>query len=137
MGYSIQRRIPTPAEYALLRKAVDWPVPDEQLIREGLSRSLYSICIFDNDHIIGMGRVIGDNAIYFHIQDVIVSPDYQGKHIGTSIMKELLTYIEGHSGTHSNIGLMCSQGREPFYRKFGFIERPNNRLGAGMISIIS
>ena len=28
--------------------------------------------------------------------------------------------------------LMAAKGKEPFYEKFGFSERPNENLGAGM-----
>ena len=35
-------------------------------------------------------------------------------------------------GYKVKMGLMAAQGKEPFYRKFGFEERPNGRLGAGM-----
>ena len=28
--------------------------------------------------------------------------------------------------------LLAAKGKEPFYEKLGFVERPNDRLGAGM-----
>jgi hypothetical protein len=31
---------------------------------------------------------------------------------------------------------MATKGREAFYKKFGFIERPNEQFGAGMIQFI-
>ena len=31
---------------------------------------------------------------------------------------------------------MSSKGRENFYKSFGFIERPNEKFGAGMIKIV-
>jgi hypothetical protein len=30
------------------------------------------------------------------------------------------------------INLMAARGKEGFYKKFGFIERPNDEKGAGM-----
>jgi hypothetical protein len=28
---------------------------------------------------------------------------------------------------------MAAKGKEPFYERYGFVQRPNERLGAGMI----
>jgi hypothetical protein len=30
------------------------------------------------------------------------------------------------------VNLMSAKGKEPFYKKFGFEERPNDKVGAGM-----
>lgn len=65
--------------------------------------------------IIGMGRIIGDGARIFYIQDVVIHPNFQGKGIGTTIMEKLIAYIE----------------------KFGFQKRPNEFRGNGMIMNIS
>jgi GNAT superfamily N-acetyltransferase len=115
---------------------VEWPVYESHVVRDALSRTLYSVCVEDHrGTIAGMGRVLGDNAIYLHIQDVIVDPRYQGKGVGSMIMTALMKYVEGVAEKNTNIGLMCSKGREPFYKGFGFIERPNEKFGAGMIMI--
>jgi len=34
------------------------------------------------------------------------------------------------------IGLFSAKGKEGFYNKFGFVERPNEKRGAGMELII-
>jgi hypothetical protein len=52
------------------------------------------------------------------------------------IMTELLNYIGKVGHDNTNVGLMCSKGREKFYKSFGFDERPNERFGAGMIKIL-
>jgi hypothetical protein len=31
------------------------------------------------------------------------------------------------------VGLFAAKGKEPFYERFGFIGRPNETLGKGMI----
>jgi hypothetical protein len=36
-------------------------------------------------------------------------------------------------GTELMLCLMCAKGREGFYEKFGFIARPTENLGPGMI----
>ena len=130
-------RLPTVDEYNALRRSVEWPEFGDDLVKRALDNTLFSIVAVDDDgEAIGMGRVIGDNAIYFHIQDVIVRSDYNGTGVGTLMMRELLDYVDKHCGKNTNIGLMCSKGREPFYRNFGFAERPTEKFGSGMIKVV-
>ena len=136
MGLIIKRRFPTTKEYNELRQLAQWPTFDEELIREALANSLFSVAIEnETGQIIGMGRVLGDKAIYLHIQDVIVRPQFQRQGIGKLIMNELLQYVDSIGGKTTNIGLMSSKGREKFYKSFGFIERPSEKFGSGMIKI--
>lgn len=104
-------------------------------MEQALENTLYLLCVYDADKLIGYARIIGDKTIFLYIQDVIVIPEYQGKNIGTGIMKKLLEQIEEYKKINSNIRtyLGASKGRESFYEKFGFVSRPNEELGAGMI----
>ena len=65
----------------------------------------------------------------------MVIPEYQGKKIGTGIMNKLLEQIDEYKKVNPDIRtyLGASKGKESFYEKFGFISRPNEELGAGMI----
>lgn len=136
MALILTKRIPTVKEYNELRKLAEWPVMDEDLVKVGLANTLFSVVVHDdNGLILGMGRVLGDKAIYLHIQDVIVRPQFQKQGIGRMMMTELLNYTDSIGGKNTNIGLMSSRGREAFYKSLGFIERPNERFGSGMIKI--
>lgn len=137
MNLKINKRLPTTTEYNELRRLAQWPVFDVTVVEQGLTNTLYSIVIEDEDgQVGGMGRIVGDTAIYFHILDVIVRPELQRQGIGKLIMNELLHYVKGVGGKNTYVGLMSSKGREPFYQKFGFIERPNDKFGSGMIRIL-
>lgn len=72
---------------------------------------------------------------FLYIQDIMVIPKYQGKQIGTEIMYKLLEQVDRYKKVNPNIRtyLGSSKGKEGFYEKFGFISRPNDKLGAGMI----
>jgi GNAT superfamily N-acetyltransferase len=136
MKFDIIHRCPTVSEYNWLRELVEWPVMDERLVKVGLANSLFAVVILDaGGSIAAMGRIVGDGALYFHISDVIVRPDLQRHGLGRMIMHELMRWLEGAGGKNTNIGLMSSKGREEFYRSFGFIDRPGEKFGAGMIII--
>ena len=125
----------TPNEFNYLTDKVGWGTRNISIVQEALNNTLYSISVYDNDKIIGFGRIIGDKTIFLYIQDIMVIPEYQHKQIGTQIMNKLISQINVYKQINPNIRtyLGASKGMQPFYEKFGFISRPNNDLGAGMI----
>lgn len=126
---------PEATEYNCLTQSVGWGTRDEKIVEQALENTLYSLCVYDNNKLVGFGRIIGDKTIFLHIQDVIVNPEYQGKKIGTNIMLELLKKVEEYKKVNPNIKtyLGASKGKEDFYKRFGFVSRPNEELGAGMV----
>ena len=82
-----------------------------------------------------MGRIIGDKTIFLYLHSIAVHPDYQGNKIGTSIIQELLKKVEEYKKVNPEIRtyLGASKGKEKFYERFGFVSRPNDKVGAGMI----
>jgi len=130
----IQKK-PSPKEYNNLIKSVGWGTWDEEIIEEALEHTLYSVCAYDGNKIVGMGRIIGDKTIFLYLHSIAVHPDYQGNKIGTSIIEQLLKKVEEYKKVNPDIRtyLGADKGREGFYEKFGFVRRPNNKVGAGMI----
>jgi ribosomal protein S18 acetylase RimI-like enzyme len=131
MKYEV-RRI-TISEYQYLRHAVGWWETDNSATKEALDNSLCSVVAVSGKKIAGIGRVVGDNGLYYYIQDLIVHPDHQSKGIGREIMRMLLSYISGRAGKGAFIGLMAARGLEGYYKEFGFEPRPND--GPGMYFI--
>ena len=127
--------IPSAEEFNYLTNSVDWGTRENVIIEEALKNTLYSLCVYDDSKLIGYGRIIGDKTIFLYIQDIMVIPEYQNKHIGTEIMNNLLKQINEYKKINPSIRtyLGASKGKESFYEKFGFISRPNEELGSGMI----
>lgn len=126
---------PSAQEFNYLTDSVGWGFRDNSVVETALKNTLYSLCVYDDNKLIGYGRIIGDKTIFLYIQDIMVIPEYQNKHIGTRIMENLLTQINEYKKINPNIRtyLGASKGKESFYEKFGFISRPNEDLGSGMI----
>lgn len=129
----------TVQEFVHLTEVVGWGCPNLKQIEIALKNTIYSISVEIDGKIIGMGRIIGDGARIFYIQDVVIHPNYQGMRIGTKIMEYLIAYIEKVSIRDCNImvGIMSAKGKESFYERFGFQKRPNEFQGNGMILSIS
>lgn len=126
---------PSADEFNNLTNSVGWGIREKKIIEEALKNTLYSLCVYDDNKLIGYGRIIGDKTIFLYIQDIMVIPEYQNKHIGTEIMNNLLKQINEYKKINPSIRtyLGASKGKESFYEKFGFISRPNEELGSGMI----
>lgn len=125
----------TVGEFNMLTEAVGWGTRDNNVVEEALSNTLFSICAYDEDKLIGYGRIIGDKTIFLYIQDIMVIPEYQGKKVGTGIMMELIGKIDEYKKINPYIRtyLGASKGKENFYKKFGFMTRCEADLGPGMI----
>lgn len=128
-------KTPTATDFNMLTESVGWGTRENNIVEEALKNTLYSLCVYDVDKLIGYGRIIGDKTIFLYIQDIMVIPEYQGKQVGTGIMNKLLEQINEYKKVNPDIRtyLGASKGKESFYEKFGFISRPNEELGAGMI----
>lgn len=126
-------------EYLYIRKCVDWKQLGINQAQQAIERSLYFVKAVDDDgKLIGMGRIVGDGAVVCYIQDLVVIPEYQGKGVGSMIIKSLIEFVESirFENTTMMLCLMCAKGREPFYKKHGFIARPTDSLGPGMIQYL-
>ena len=123
-------------QFLTLRRSVGWKGNKEQ-IEKSLKLGLYNVTVKYGGEAVGMGRLVGDGVMYWYIQDVVVLPAYQGRGVGKKIMECLLNHIEKSSAdaTTVTIYLMAAKGKEAFYNKFGFITRPTEEYGAGMIKM--
>ncbi len=126
---------PTADEYNYLISSVGWGNLDNNIIEEALKNTLYSLCVYDDEKLVGYGRIIGDNSIFLYIQSIMVVPKYQNKKIGTGIMENLLNKIDEYKQKNPEVRvyLGASKDKEKFYEKFGFISRKDADLGEGMI----
>ncbi len=129
----IVEQLPDAQDYNRLREAVGWGSYEEAVIVRSLPNTLYCVCACVGEQVVGMARIIGDGGMVYYIQDVIVLPAYQRQGIGTQMMDRLMAYIGAHASRNTIIGLMAAKDKEPFYEKYGFVRRPNERMGAGMI----
>ena len=128
-------KTPTADEFNQFTEAVGWGRRKNVIVEEALKHTLYSACVYDEDKLIGYGRIIGDKTIFLHIHDVMVRPDYQGMGIETVIMNKILDKVNEYRSVNPAIRvyLGASKGKEGFYEKFGFVSRPNKSIGAGMV----
>ena len=135
MSVSYQENALTAEALAGLRTQAGWSHTLIEQAHKALDHTIYSISAFDEGEIVGMGRLVGDGAMVWYIQDVIVLPPYRQVGVGSTIVRKLTDYAvkESMPGTNIAIALMSAKDKEPFYEKLGFVVRPNDHEGAGMM----
>ncbi len=125
--------------YLALRETVGWRKLSREQAEKALKNSLHIICARQDGRLVGMGRLVGDGAVICYVQDLIVLPDVQRQGVGSCLLERLTRYARsiGFPDTTMMFALMCARGREAFYEHHGFIPRPTDTLGPGMIQYLS
>lgn len=117
---------------------VGWGELEPELATKAIENTLYSISVYNQDTIIGYGRLIGDGVMFIYVQDIMVTPKYQGQGIGKTILNKLMNQVTNYQKINPEIRVYVGPdtGKEEFYRKFGFVTRKEKNLGEGMIYML-
>ncbi|MBR3040789.1 MAG: GNAT family N-acetyltransferase [Lachnospiraceae bacterium] len=124
----------TPEEYLELRRKVGWCLFPVEEAKAGIDNAYLVICARDGEKAVGVVRLLWDGGYIAMLSDVIVDPEYQGQGIGRFLVESTIRRMKDDMkpGYKVKLNLMAAKGKEPFYEKFGFVQRPNENLGAGM-----
>ena len=126
----VLHKFPTDDEFLYLFKSVGWE-RSIQIIHENRKHSFFAVSVYSNNKLVAMGRVVGDGA-YFTIFDVVTHKNSQGQGFGSLVMEEIIKWYKTIKDNDTFLYVNASKGREIFYEKFGFRQRPNEDVGAGM-----
>ena len=124
----------TSEEYMELRRKVGWCEFPLEEAQAGIDNSYMVLCARDEGKAVGVMRLLWDGGYIAFLSDVIVDPKYQGQGIGAALVRGAIERIKKDMkpGYKVKFNLMSAKGKEGFYEKFGFKERPNDECGAGM-----
>lgn len=139
MNIKLYENILSVDDFLYIHKEMGYELEPREQVELALTKSLYTVLVKDNNDIVGMGRLVGDGAMYFYIQDVRVLPHYQNKGIGKAIINKLIDFVHqnGISQTSISIGLFSAKGKESFYEGLGFNRQPCEEMGHGMCKEIN
>jgi GNAT superfamily N-acetyltransferase len=119
----IKERNPTREEFIALNYSVGWTNSlNMAMLDNHLSAPVYSVVAIDtaSNETIGCALLIGDNSSFYYIKDVMVKKEWQGKRIGTALMKSIADWLDKNGIKKSLVGLYTGENLEPFYGQFGF-----------------
>ncbi|MDV8111880.1 GNAT family N-acetyltransferase [Paraclostridium bifermentans] len=111
---------PSPMEYISLRLRTGMGEKDLIKSEIALKNSLFIVSLWDNNDLIGFGRIVGDKGITYIVSDIMVDPKYQGQGFGKTIMKEIDTYLEENTDEYAYVCLIANKPADKLYSKFKF-----------------
>lgn len=122
MPYAVTPRVPTPDEHRRLAESVGWGGAFWwEALPASLAGSVCGVVVHDDDgDLVGMGRVVGDGAFYFYVQDVAVHPDHQGRGVGRTIAEALTAQVRQIAPGHCFVGLFATPEAEGLYAALGW-----------------
>jgi len=116
MKYIEDRNLPLDQVIALYR-ANDWSSANKpELLLNALKNSHSLVSAWEDDKLVGVGNAISDGFLVVYYPHLLVLPDYQGRGVGTEIMKIMK---QKYIGFHMH--MLTADGRAiDFYKKCGF-----------------
>jgi len=135
-NYNTSFKSPMAEDFVQLRAKIGWGETDLAMAKHSLNASLFHVTIYSQSQLVAMGRVVGDGSMYFYIQDVIVDPEHQGQGLGKEVMEDIESFLAKNAKKGATIGLLSAQGKEDFYKAWGYLERTGAPLGKGMCKFI-
>jgi len=118
----LQNNVLQPQDFVRLRVLTGFADIPVEHAKRALDGGLINVSAIYGDQLIGMGRMVGDGAMYWYLQEIIVLPEFQKQGVGAKIVNHLVDYAVSHSttGKFTTIGGVSAKGKEDFYRKLGF-----------------
>jgi len=88
-----------------------------ELLLKALVASHSLVTAWSGSRLVGLGNAISDGHLVVYYPHLLVDPEYQGRGIGTELMRRLLARYEGF---HQHVLLADGRAVE-FYMKCGFV----------------
>ena len=137
-GFHIKQRIfrhatclrsPEAQDYVSLRLRSGMGEKNLERSRIALNNSLFTVSIYEDEKLIGFGRVVGDGAITFAVSDIMVDREYQRRGYAERIMLAIDRFFDENAYEDSYILLIANHPADLLYRKHRFEYLPENKCG--------
>ena len=86
-------------------------------LAKAMVQSWHVIYVYDQEKLIGTGRVVSDGIINAYLCGVGVDPAFQGMGLGREISKRLIEHCRSHQ---LHIQLLCEDRLVSYYQEMGF-----------------
>jgi GNAT superfamily N-acetyltransferase len=124
----IESRLPTGAEMEALTRAVGWGEWTD------LDAVIHGKVAVAEGRVVGCALLTTDHAGYYQVRDVMVSPEWQGRGVGSKLMRAMMDHLRSRVSGRALVGLYTGAHLHEFYARFGF-QGPDQGL-YGMTQVI-
>ena len=125
-----------PQEFMRIREELGFPAVTFAAAARALRDDLFDVVVLlDGETPVACCRIIGDGALTFYVQDLLVVPKMQRKGVGTKVMGLVLGHLGTIAPPGAFVGLMAAPGTESFFARNGFAARPADAPGMQLLSL--
>jgi ribosomal protein S18 acetylase RimI-like enzyme len=126
-------------ELVALYRAAPLGEKSPPLLKKVFANSMFQCFVYEGTKLVAVGRALADGGECSYLCDIAVLPSHQNTGLGKQVVSHLVEQSRGHK----KIILYAVPGKEPFYRKFGFLrmktamaifENPQQQVERGYIS---
>ena len=120
-------QLPDDRSLRLLYEDAGWTVYTRDMVklRQALAQSMYLLCVWDGQELIGLLRAVGDGVAILYIQDILVRSSYRRRGVGRAMVQRAL---EAFPDVRQRV-LMTDETPQMhgFYEGLGFF--PSDKVG--------
>lgn len=130
MRYELVERLPSVEEHGRLRIAAGMAPRSAAAASKGLPNSLMGVVIELDERAIGMGRVVGDDGLFYQLVDIAIDPAHQARGLGKRIVANLVERLRASVPAEAYVSLIADGDAKYLYAQFGF--EPTTPASIGM-----
>ncbi len=120
--YEIVDAAPSAEDYIRLRHAVDLPCGSVAAVERGLTAGWAAVtAVTEVGDTVGMGRLIGDGALFLQVVDMVVLPAHQRAGLGGRILDRLLEQAR-QGAPEAFVSLIADPPGQGLYARHEFID---------------
>lgn len=129
MNIKVVYHTPKAEDYVSLRMRSGMGNKDVIRSKIALENSLFIVSLYDNEKLIGLGRVAGDGGITYVITDIMVDEEYRRRGLANKIMEAIDGYLKENTHEDSYVCLIANHPADLLYHKYQFEYLPDNKCG--------
>ena len=130
--YHLVVGVPSVEDYCRLRVSTGLSPKSAESGAAGLPNTLFGVLVLKEDKVIGMGRVVGDNGLFYQVVDIAVEPEHQRRGLGKAIVGKIVDHLKRSAPSGAQVSLIADGTAHHLYAQFGFKPTAPDSIGMAL-----
>ena len=122
VAIELVERFPGVDDYRRMRALTGLSEKSQAASVRSLANTTHGVSLLRDGKVVGMGRIVGDDACFHFVVDIAVDPQLQGRGLGKRIMDALDAWLRANAPVSSSVSLFADGEAKHLYAKYGFVE---------------
>ena len=128
-GYILVVGVPSVEDYCRLRVSAGLSPKSPEAAAAGLPNTLFGVLVLKEDKVIGMGRAVGDDGLFYQVVDIAVEPEHQRRGLGKAIVGKIVDHLKASAPSGAHVSLIADGTAHHLYAHFGFKPTAPDSIG--------